>query len=218
MIRRAGPSAARRSAEHGFTLVELMIALMIFGMLAAAGVALLSVSIRSQAATIERLDEVGALNRLTSALAADLAQASLRATRDENGVPVPPFRGSSGGEGAPFLQFVRGGWSNLDDAPRPGEQKVAYRLDGESLQRISYPMLDGARPLPPATLLGHVASVALRYRIAGSWTDRWDGAPGTPLPQTVELIIGRADGTTIRAAFLVGTGYRKPASAPGGAG
>ena len=51
-----GFTPAKRSAEHGFTLVEVMIALMIFGMLAAAGVAILTFSVRAQTATGKRLD------------------------------------------------------------------------------------------------------------------------------------------------------------------
>ena len=42
-----------RDQESGFTLVELMVALVIFAMLSAAGVALLSFSVRAQAAAVE---------------------------------------------------------------------------------------------------------------------------------------------------------------------
>ena len=56
---------ARRRA-NGFTLVEVMVALMIFGMIASAGVGLLAFSVRAQGATVERLDDVGALARLSS--------------------------------------------------------------------------------------------------------------------------------------------------------
>ncbi|MEN2785144.1 type II secretion system minor pseudopilin GspJ [Sphingomonas qilianensis] len=194
--------------ERGFTLVEMLISLMIFGILSAAGVAILAFSVRAQGATGDKLDDVSALNRLSSALSADLAQASLRQTRNEAGDLLPAFTGESGSTAVPMLRFVRGGWSNLDDARRASEQKVEYRLTDTMLERIAYPMLDGAEPLPPAALLGNVRQVALRYRIDGAWADRWQGTPRAPLPQALELRILRSDGIEFRQLFLVGSGYR----------
>lgn len=193
--------------ERGFTLIEVMVSLLIFGMLAAAGVAILSFSIRAQAATGIKLDDIAALNRTVSALSADLAQATSRATRDESGTTRPAFVGESGSGSTPMLQFVRGGWSNLDGAARPGVQKVAYTLRNGAFERIAYPMLDGAEPLPAAVLLTRVRQVSLRYRIKGAWSDRWDGIGGVALPQAIELSLQRQDGTRFRQLFLVGTGY-----------
>ena len=47
-----------RGREAGFTLVELLVALVIFAMLSAAGVLLLSSSVRAQGAATEALGEV----------------------------------------------------------------------------------------------------------------------------------------------------------------
>lgn len=212
-----GFTPVRRSAEHGFTLVEVMISLMIFGLLAAAGVALLSFSVRAQVSTGAKLEDVQALNRLSSAFAADLAQASARRTRNESGDLLPAFVGESGSAATPMVRLVRGGWSNLDAAPRPGEQKVEYRLDRGELQRVAYPMLDGAGALPPAVLLTHVRQVALRYRLDGAWSENWQGTPVAALPQALEMRVVRDDGVEFRQLFLVGAGYvdRKPGNARG---
>lgn len=197
-----------RSVEHGFTLIEVMISLMIFGLLSAAGVALLAFSVRAQGATGSKLDDVSALARLSAVMSADFAQARDRRTRNEAGDPLPAFTGESGSGSAPMLRLVRGGWSNLDAAPRPGEQKVEYRLTDGALQRVAYPMLDGAQALPPAALLTDVRQVALRYRTDGAWSDRWQGPPTNALPQLVEMRLIRTDGREFRQMFLVGTGYR----------
>ena len=189
--------------EHGFTLVEVMVALLIFAMLASAGVALLAFSVRAQAASGAKLDDVAALQRTLSILSADLAQAVDRPTRDEAGTTRPAFVG----EGNGTLRLVRGGWTNLDAQPRADVQKVAYRLAGTTLQRIAYPRLDGAAPLQAAPLLEHVRGLRLRFRYKGGWSDRWDGAGGAPLPQLVELRLQRETGTEYRALFLVGTNY-----------
>jgi general secretion pathway protein J len=190
-----------RRAEHGFTLIEVMISLLIFGLLAAAGVALLSFSVRAQGLTGARLEAVSARNRLSAILTADLAQAVVRPTRGEGGEP--------GTNGAVLLRVVRGGWSNLDGAPRPSEQKVEYRLEDGALVRVAYPMLDGAPALPPTPLLSHIRTVALRYRLKGAWSDRWVGNDQNPLPDALELRIVRDPGDETREMFLVGTGYGK---------
>lgn len=194
-------------SEAGFTLIEVMVSLMIFGMIAAAGVAILSFSVKAQSSTGAKLDDISALTRTMSILSADLAQASNRSTRDEAGTTVPAFLGESGSGVTPMLRLVRAGWSNIDGTARSSMQKVAYRVDAGTLQRIAYPMVDGAQPLPPAALLTKVRQVGLRYRIAGAWSDRWDGTSGRPLPDAMELRVQRDDGTEFRQMFLVGTSY-----------
>lgn len=202
----AAATPAQRRGDAGFTLVEVLIALMIFGLIAAAGVAILTFSVRAQTATGKRFDDVAALNRTTALLASDLGQAIDRPARDEGGNRLPAFTGEADGR----MRFVRTGWANVDAAPRASAQKVAYAMDGDTLQRIAYPMIDGAAPLPPVTLLGKVAAVSARYRYKGAWSDRWDGAQGAPLPQAAEIVLRRTDGTAVRLMLLVGSGYAPP--------
>jgi general secretion pathway protein J len=190
--------------DAGFTLIEMMISLLIFGLLAAAGVSLLSFGVRAQAVAGKKLDDVAALYRLDGVLVADLAQALPRAVRDEGGAVRPAFEGANG---TTLLRLVRGGWDNVDGAPRASVQKVDYVLsENGSIDRVAYPMLDGAAPLPAATILTRVAAVSLRFRLAGAWADSWQGQPDTPLPDAVEMTITRTDGTVYRELFLVGTG------------
>uniref|UniRef100_S0DG47 Type II secretion system protein J n=1 Tax=termite gut metagenome TaxID=433724 RepID=S0DG47_9ZZZZ len=200
----------RRYAVNGFTLVEMMVSLLIFALLAAAGVGLLAFSVRAQGATDSKLTEIAHLNQLGSALSGDLAQVRARATRDAAGNPLPVFTGASGSSVTPMLRLVRAGWTNVDEAPRPSEQKVEYQLADGVLTRTSYPMLDGAAPGPNAAILSNVSQVSLRYRYAGAWTDHWDGTSDRPLPDAVEMTIIRTDGPAFRELFLVGTGYRTP--------
>ena len=195
---------ANNARSAGFTLVEVMIALMIFGMIAAAGVALLAFSVRAQGTTDAVLDDLGAVNRLASVMTADLAQAQDRPTRDEAGVRLPAFAGAAGA--TPLLRLVRAGWSNPDEAPRADLQKVEYRLAGTTLERVAYPALDGAAPLAPAALVEGVRDVRLRFRYRGAWTDRWEGNAEAALPRAAELTLLTEDGRSYRMMFLVGTG------------
>lgn len=192
--------------DEGFTLVELLMALLIFGMLSAGGVALLSFSVRSQAMTGERLDDLAAVRRLGAIMASDLAQVAPRIVRDQSGVAQAAFRGSSGVGSIPPLAFVRRGWENMDGAARPSLQKVEYLVSGDQLQRRGYRYLDGAEGEAPATLLTGVAGLRLRYRDAkGEWRERWDSRDPTEIPAAVELVLELREGGSIRQLFLTGS-------------
>jgi general secretion pathway protein J len=192
---------------NGFTLVELLVALMIFGMLSAAGVALLSFSVRAQDAADERLGELAAIRRAGAMLTADLAQAAARLTRDDAGNVRAAFGGGTGQGETVSLTLVRRGWDNLDGAPRPSLQKVDYRLVDGRLERRGYRHLDGAQPMAAITLLDGVERLRLRYRDdEGEWRDRWDPTRLTELPRAVELVMDIEDGGTVRQLFLTGTG------------
>lgn len=187
--------------RNGFTLMELLVSLLIFGMLSAAGVSLLSFSVRAQEAAGERLGDLAALRRASALLAADLAQAAPRVHRSESGEAGPAF---FGGEA---LALVRRGWENVDGAARPSLQRVEWRLSGTILERQAYPLVDGAAPLPAAAMLDDVARLRLRYRDErGEWRARWDPERPDALPVAVELVIDRTGGATVRQLFLTGTG------------
>ena len=135
----------------------------------------------------------------------DLAQAIARPVRDQSGQPVPTF--TQGEESVPgaLFGFVRAGWSNFDDAPRAGLQRVAYVLEGGALKRLSWPMLDGAAPTEAAVLLEDVASAKVEFRDnTGAWRDDWTAADADALPRAVALNVNLVGKPAQRMLFLVG--------------
>ena len=193
--------------QAGFTLIELLVALMIFAMLAAAGVLLLGNSVSAQAQVKERLDDMAAVQRAGGALAADLGQAVPRISRTEAGTLAPAFWSHREGEAVPVMQFVRGGWDNLGDLPRPSLQKVEYWVRQGRLERRTYRQVDGAAGEEPATLLDHVDDVALRFRDArGEWRDEWIPTQPDLMPRAVELTVTRSGEAPVTLRFLVGPG------------
>ena len=198
----------RRSAppgRNGFTLVEMLIALAIFGMLTAAGVALLNISVRTQATSDRLLAEVGEIRRIGSLLTADLAQATPRLYRDADGRRQRAFGGGAGDRPL-LLVFVRHGWDRGDGGTL---QRVGYRLREGRLERLSFRRVDGGGDAVASTLLDGVTALRLRYRDdRGEWRERWDSSDATRLPQAVELVTASAGQGTVRQLFLVGTGRR----------
>jgi general secretion pathway protein J len=194
--------------DDGFTLIEMMVALLIFGMIAAAGVSLLTFSVRAQAAASQRLDAVGNDQRMASLLAGDLAQALPRITRDVIGANQPAFTGTNGVGAAPVLRYVRGGWSNPDGQARASIQRVEIALDQGRLERRTYAMIDGATAGPAMVLADNVENVRLRYRDKGIWTPAWQSPSPASLPKAVELIVKRKDQPALMMAFLVGANVK----------
>lgn len=188
--------------ENGFTLVELLVALFIFGILSAAGVALLSFAARAQGMAERRLDALADLRRLGATLGADLAQAAARPSRDESGAAQRAFEGEPDA-----MRLVRRGWTNIDGANRPSLQKVLYRLGQEGLERRAYRNPDGGAPLPPSIVAPGVRQLRLRYRDRGGlWRDRWDPTRTDALPVAVELTASLPRDGVVRQLFLVGSG------------
>lgn len=198
-----------RVSEAGFTLVELLVALAIFSLISVAGVTLLRSGSDTQIAVKARLEQQGRVNRLVNALESDLAQAVPRPVRDSAGATLPAFIQKESGIVGALFGFVRTGWSNFDDAPRAGLQRIVYAYDGQALKRIAWPMLDGAEPEEAATLIGDVALASVRFRDErGAWRDDWTATDAAALPRAVELRITPAGRAEQRMLFLVGPQVR----------
>jgi general secretion pathway protein J len=184
--------------KSGFTLVEMLIALTIFGMLTAAGVALLTLTVRTQETSERLLGEVGALRRLGALITADLAQAAARPSRDRDGRPRPAF---SGGNGALLIGLVRRGGAE------GALQRVEYRLADGRLERLAFDRVDGESRAVALPLIDGVRDLRLRYRDReGGWRDAWGPTDPTLLPRAVELLSRDDAHGSVRQLFLVGGG------------
>ena len=191
-------------SEQGFTLVEMLIALLIFGMITAAGVTLLTLTVRTQEASERVLDKRSAIRRTGALLNADLALAAPRVHRNGDGQPVAAFLGGDGDD--TLLQaLVRRGWED-ESAFRSSLQRVEYRLRDGRLERWRYDAVDGAGHAVAMPLLTGVRRVQLRYRDRdGGWRDRWDPTDPARLPVAVELVSDSESQGQMRQLFLVGS-------------
>lgn len=187
--------------RNGFTLVEMLVALSIFGMITAAGVTLLTLTARTQQTSDRLLEEVSELRRTEALLGADLALAVARPWRDRDGRPRRAFAGG-GGEAPDLLVLVRGGWDSGDGARL---QRVGYRLCEGRLQRLGFVHVDGGGEAVAATLIDGVGAVRLRYRDEdGRWMPNWAHSDAGRLPRAVELVIQSETHGLVRMVFPVG--------------
>lgn len=196
--------------RNGFTLVETLVTLFVFSLLAAAAVVVLDNSADAQLRLSDVSASVQDFQRLRAALRADLAQAAERLPRGEAGEVRPAFE-SSDGSGRLFA-FVRRGWENPGGAPRASLQYVEYRLENGAIVRRARPMVDGAAFGEPAVLAKGVTSVEVAYRAApdptveavsvADWRPTWDPLQPTILPAAVRIDATTARFGIVRQLFL----------------
>ena len=176
--------------RRGFTLVEMLVALLVFGLLAAAGAAVMGSTLTNQGAVKTRVERFADFQRLRAVLRADLAQAAPRRTRDTSGQPAGvAFIGGDPWGGAPDRLFVvvRRGWENPDQAPRPSLQYVEYRLAEGRLERRVRAALDGTALGPAQVLLDGVETGDASFLGPTGWVPAWKGQAGVEIPRAVRL-------------------------------
>lgn len=200
------------TAQSGFTLVEMMVALFIFSLLSVAGVVLLRGAVNSNEVTDAKLGDMAQMQRLVSLMETDLSQALPRPYRNEQGDRVAAFISETGANGRGsngqgFLSFTRGGQSNINNEPRSNMQRVSYQLNDDRLERLQYEMTDGGSISEPAKLLDGISDLELRFRDKrGQWIRNWPTERLSDMPRAVEIRFEQ-NGRGYRHVFLVGTGY-----------
>lgn len=189
----------------GFSLVEVLVALALFAMIGAAGAAVLSISADNRERVLEASQRLARLQRLDALLRADLGQAVARQVRDTAGQPrAAAFVGGPAPEspGALF-DFVRQGWENPGEAPRPSIQRLEYRLVDGRLERRTWPHPDGARPDAPIVLHDGVRQARAVFIQGGRESDGWAGTEAQPLPEAVRLELELDDLGPVALTVLV---------------
>lgn len=202
---------ARHPGSHGFTLLELLVAIAIFaimGSLAMSGYVELQ---RQSEYAEQRLERVREVQRAMQTLGQDLAQIEPRPIREPLGEALLPAVQAT--DGAEYrLQFTRAGWSNTGGLERPTLQRVGYRLDQDGLWRDHWSVLDRTLSVEPVRtrLLGGVRSVRIRFLTPQrAWVEQWpvnQGLPGVDdrqRPAAVEVIIDMEDWGEIRRLIEV---------------
>lgn len=192
--------------ERGFTLVEMLVALSIFAVIASIGVGLLRASILTQDAVQDRLSAMGSVNRLRAVMASDLAQAALRPVRGADGEREAAFVGDGIG-----FALVHRGAAMLGDGTRPAVQRVNYRLTDGEWRRASAAHVDGSVLGEGDAIARDVASVTMRYREAsGNWRSDWSSETERRLPAAVEIALSRRNRAPLVMRFGVGPSLLPP--------
>lgn len=192
--------------QKAFTLIEVLVAFAIFGILAAFAYGALSQTLLSAEILGERMDRLQAIQKSVRYLSQDFLQLAPRPVRQELGDSFEPaLLTDFSSEFA--LELTHGGWSNPVALPRGTLQRSAYRLEDDELVRYYWTVLDRtlSNEAIGVTILDGVESLLFRYLLdSGDWIEQWPPPtlPG-PLglrqrPRAVEIVLTLQDEGEIR--------------------
>ncbi len=202
--------SSRGGDQTGFTLLELLVALAVFAVMAAAAYGGLQSVLRARAVVEVEAKRLAELQMAMHILESDMAQVANRGIRDEYGEPRAALVGTS--FDTALITFTRAGWNNPLDRDRATLQRLTYRLEDRRLVRGYWNTLDrGSRSEPrETTLLEQVERVEIRFLDEQNvWQGEWlpvDGDDNTaPLPKAVELTVTLSDWGNITRLFPLPT-------------
>lgn len=173
---------------RGYTLVEVLVAVMVFAILSASAYVALDALSRAASGHRDRSEDFGALQLAIARMDADLRQLAARPVAAAAGRKEPALVGEPR-----RLAGTRAGWSNPAGVKRSTLQRFGWQLAGTELQRIRWPVTDRVADsqVRSELVLPGIESLAFSYRDAsGTWRNRWppDDALAR-LPTAIELVI-----------------------------
>lgn len=200
----------RYHTQRGFTLLEMLVAVAIFAVVAALAYGGLSAITRQKEITAAAQNRLTEIRRAVMLLERDIFQIQPRPVREAyQGDLLPAVRGGVSGFSA--LEFTRGGWRNPSALPRSTLQRVAWRIENDKLQRLSWLALDQAQDSEPQVLdvLDNTREFTVRFLDwKREWHEQWppleSGTEAAPvdeirlLPAAVEFTVTLNDESRIR--------------------
>ena len=162
-----------QTKESGFTLLELLIAIAIFSLLAAGCYRLFKSVSGTHEVTSALFEQSGEMQRALVILKTDLSQIAARPIRNEFGDHEAAVTTTNP---KTLVTFTRHGWRNHTNTRRSELQRVSYAFDGGRLFRRYWETLDRAPDTPhrEQVLLDNIQGFTLKYRDNKKrWHDNW---------------------------------------------
>lgn len=200
-------------AQRGFTLVEILVAIAIFSLIASASTAVLTNVIAASEQSSQSIERLQSLQRAMMVIERDLLQAVNRAPRIggvDNNTTV--FFGGAGEMQSTHdgVSFVRNGWQNpMWLLPRSNMQGVAYRLNSDNvLERLHTLFVDNDLGVDPTVrpLLTDVTDLNIEFMVAINSRNEisWDESyKGNKVPKGIAIEITTKDFGVIRREFAL---------------
>ena len=192
-----------RARTRGFTLVEALAALAIFGVIAVLAYRATSSLASGEAQLSAEAQRWRTLEALFTRFEADLRQAIPRPVRVGDTREAPWLGTTLGGQSA--LVFTRAG-AEFSLEPAPAGQRVGYRWRDGTVELAYWPHLDRTPGAQPSVypLVADVAGFDLAYLTrGGAWQAQWPLLGEDDLPRAVRLTLTLADGARIERWFTL---------------
>ncbi len=200
--------SAPARCQRGFTLLELVVAVGIFALMSAIAYGGLLSVLATAGGTEAQSDRLGEIQLAMARLERDVEQLVPRPVRDQFGDLRQALVAGAGGT---VMEFTRAGYLNPVDLPRSTLQRVQWALDGDTLYRAPWPVLDsptGAAEPALETVLTEVEELELRFLGRDDqWHVEWPldrgGDTSTSMPRAVEVRLALSDWGEIRRILMI---------------
>ena len=193
------------SRDAGFTLVEVLLALAIFGVIAVLGYRATASLTDGEAHLSAEAQRWRTLDALFTRFEADVRQAVPRGARSGSAIEPAWLALPADSAGNAALVFSRAGAEFADD-PGIAGQRIGYRLRGHAVEIAYWPQLDNAANVEPAvyTLVDGVSGFRVAYQSrAGAWRDNWPLPGEADLPRAVRVDLKLSSGEAIERWFVL---------------
>lgn len=198
-------TAPAASRSTGFTLIEVLLALAIFGVISVLAYRATAALTDGEARLSAEAQRWRNLEALFTRFEADIRQAVPRDSRA--GARTEPawlaLQADAAGNAA--LVFSRAG-AEFADEPGIAGQRIGYRLRGHAVEIAYWPQLDNAADRQPTvyTLVDGVTAFRIAYLSrAGAWRDNWPLQGEAALPRAVRLDLKLDSGEEIERWFAL---------------
>ncbi len=171
--------------SRGFTLLELLIALAILGVIAYVTFASIKQISIQGSVLIEKQQVVAKLQTAIAIMENDFLQIAPRDIRNEDGIFIPAMYLDINGE----IEFSRAGSAPLDQI---NLQRVSYKLDGDKLYRKTWNNLDRAigDVGASAIILEQVNDFNIELLGEEGWVSEWpESNDGSYLPRMIKITL-----------------------------
>lgn len=177
---------------RGFTLLELLVSLAIFSLIAAMAYGGLHTVLQNRNNTDRHAQAMQQMQLLYRLLQRDIEQIIARPVRNEFGDSIPAILVNDDG----FIDLTRAGWSNPLERPRSSLQRVAWFVRDEELIRRYWLVLDRAQDSPPldTVIMDGVEEFSVRLMDnKNKWHSRWPPQTLTQSPSALKIVVAEVE-------------------------
>ena len=132
--------------QSAFTLIELMVSMAVFAILAALAYGVLSQTLANSEMLSGRMERLQDIQRTIRLISDDFLQLAPRPVRSDMGEGFNAAL-STDFQSIYALELTRAGWRNPAGLPRGSLQRVAYRLEEDELVRYYWTVMDQLKSL-----------------------------------------------------------------------
>ncbi len=198
------------SRRLGFTLIELMVAIVIFAIISTVSYRMITSLVRTKEIAGEAQEKWGNLSLAISNFGMSWNRVIPLVVRDQNGGLLPAVYGKSKLNGMydSQLEMTLSGFSGDKIYGTVPPKRIGYRYYGKTLYLVTWPVLNRVVTTQPDidVLIDNVTKFEITFLYPDNqWRNTWppQGGDITSLPRAVKVVMVLASGETVERSWAL---------------